>query len=149
MCIQYFKSRLSSGCMLISALYCYSTLLKNIFTSTVAKLIGTSRTTISSFEFLHKPNWGELNNRVRTHRVATATFWRTFHHDGISPVLWGWGDARPSPFTISTITYKVVGYAPAERAYTIPLSLLYLYMYSVSLINKNVYRRWSSIWADQ
>jgi hypothetical protein len=27
-----------------------------------------------------------------THRVANATFWRTFHHDGkISPAWWGWG----------------------------------------------------------
>ncbi len=27
----------------------------------------------------------------RVHRVATATFWRTFHHDGkISPGWWGW-----------------------------------------------------------
>jgi hypothetical protein len=36
----------------------------------------------------------------------------------------------PPPFTISTITYKVV-YAPAERAETLPLFLLYPYMYSV------------------
>jgi hypothetical protein len=28
----------------------------------------------------------------REHRVATATFWRTFHHDGkTSPGWWGWG----------------------------------------------------------
>jgi hypothetical protein len=39
--------------------------------------------------------------------------------------------ARPSPFTISTITYKVVVYAPAVRADTLPLFLLYPYMYSV------------------
>ncbi len=31
-----------------------------------------------------------INHRV--HRVATAAFWRTFHHDGkISPGWWGWG----------------------------------------------------------
>ena len=38
---------------------------------------------------------------------------------------------RPPPFTISTITYKVVLYAPAERAGTLPLFLLYPYKYSV------------------
>ncbi len=41
------------------------------------------------------------------------------------------GGARPPPFTISTITYKVAVYAPAERADTLPLFLLYSYMYSV------------------
>jgi hypothetical protein len=33
--------------------------------------------------------------------------------------------------TISTITYKVMVYAPAEREDTLPLFLLYNYMYSV------------------
>jgi hypothetical protein len=42
--------------------------------------------------------------------------------------------AHPPPrptFTISTITSKVVVYAPAERADTLPLFLLYPYKYSV------------------
>jgi hypothetical protein len=39
--------------------------------------------------------------------------------------------AHPSPFTISIITYKVVVCAAAERAETLPLFLLYPYMYSV------------------
>ncbi len=57
---------------------------------------------------------------------------RAFHHDGtISPGWWGGGGALPPPFTISTITYKVVVYAPAERADTLPLFLLYPYVYSV------------------
>jgi hypothetical protein len=43
------------------------------------------------------------------------------------------GRCRPSPFTLSTITYKVVLYAPAEREDTLPLFLLHLYMYSVLL----------------
>jgi hypothetical protein len=43
----------------------------------------------------------------------------------------GGGGARPSPFTISTITYKVVVYAPAERVDTLPLFLLYPYVCSV------------------
>ncbi len=45
------------------------------------------------------------------------------------------GGAPPTPFTLSTITYKAVVYAPAERAdihYTvISLFLLYPYIYSV------------------
>ncbi len=44
-------------------------------------------------------------------RVAMATFWRTFHHDGkgVHPI--------PIPFhsTLSNVTSKVVGHAPKER----------------------------------
>jgi hypothetical protein len=40
------------------------------------------------------------------------------------------GGVLPPSFTKSTITYKVVVYAPAERAETIPLLLLYPYKYS-------------------
>jgi hypothetical protein len=42
----------------------------------------------------------------------------------ISPAWWGEG-ARPPPFTISTITYKVAVYAPVERAGTLPVFHLY------------------------
>ncbi len=48
----------------------------------------------------------------------------------------GWG-LHAHPFSISTITYKVVVYALAERADTLPLFLLYLYMYSVGETGKN------------
>ncbi len=41
------------------------------------------------------------------------------------------GGARPSHFTISTITYKVAVYALVERTDTVPLFLLYPYIYSV------------------
>jgi hypothetical protein len=41
------------------------------------------------------------------------------------------GGARPPFFTLSTITSKVVVYATAERADTLPLFLLYPYMYSL------------------
>jgi hypothetical protein len=41
------------------------------------------------------------------------------------------GGARPPPFTLVTITYKVAVYAPAERADTLPLFHIYPYMYSV------------------
>jgi hypothetical protein len=43
--------------------------------------------------------------------------------------------AHPPPFTVFTITYKVVVYVPAERANTLPLFLLYNYMYSVAYIS--------------
>jgi hypothetical protein len=40
------------------------------------------------------------------------TFWRTFHHDSKnSPALWGWG-CTPSPFTLSSITSKIVLHSP-------------------------------------
>ncbi len=41
------------------------------------------------------------------------------------------GSASPPPLTISTITYKVVVYAPAERTDTLPIFLLHPYTYSV------------------
>ncbi len=50
---------------------------------------------------------------------------------GCVPWLVRVGGARPHPFTISAITYKVVVYAQAERALTLPLFLFYPYMYSV------------------
>ncbi len=44
---------------------------------------------------------------------------------------WGWGvHAHPFHY-ISTITYKVVVFASAERSETLPLFLLYPYMYSL------------------
>ncbi len=46
------------------------------------------------------------------------------------------GVARPTPFTLSTITSKVVVYALDERAGTLPLFLFYPYMYSVENIVK-------------
>ncbi len=55
-------------------------------------------------------------------RVAMATFWRTFHPDG--PI--------EGPFILSTITYKVMVYAPAERADTLPIFLLFPYINSVA-----------------
>ncbi len=45
----------------------------------------------------------------------------------------GGGGVRPPPFATSTITDKVVVYAPAERAVALPIFLLYPYMYSVIL----------------
>jgi hypothetical protein len=41
------------------------------------------------------------------------------------------GGARPPPFTIVTITYKVAVYASAEQADTLPLFHLYPYIYSM------------------
>jgi hypothetical protein len=45
----------------------------------------------------------------------------------------GGGGALPTPLTISTITYKVVVYPPAEKADTLPLFLLYPFMYSYAV----------------
>ncbi len=61
-----------------------------------------------------------------TNRVATAAFWRTFHHDGkISPGWWGWGrHAHPLSLYLPSRT-KVTVYAPAERADTFPVFHLY------------------------
>ncbi len=62
--------------------------------------------------------------------MATAAFWRTFHHDGkISPAWLGWGvHARPLSLYVVTITYKVAVYAPTEWADT--LTLFHLYQYT-------------------
>ncbi len=77
-----------------------------------------------------------LTSEYTPHRMATSTFWCTFHQDGkISPVWWEWG-CTPTPFALSTITHKVGVYAPAEKADTLPLFLLYPYMYSVILTTR-------------
>jgi hypothetical protein len=58
----------------------------------------------------------------RVHRVATAAFWHTFHHEGkISPGLVRVGGERPLPFITFTIASKVAAYAPAEWAVTLTL----------------------------
>jgi hypothetical protein len=43
------------------------------------------------------------------------------------------GGARPPPFTLSTITSKVVVHALEDMADTLPQFLLYPYMYSVGI----------------
>jgi hypothetical protein len=48
------------------------------------------------------------------------------------------GGARPSPFILVTITYKVAVYAATERADTLPLFHLYPYMYSVVRHKKKI-----------
>ncbi len=49
------------------------------------------------------------------------------------------GGARPPLFTISTITYKVVVYAPAERAESVPLFLLYPYVLCAPQYKPQIY----------
>ncbi len=69
---------------------------------------------------------GDYRPHHRVRRVATATFWRTFHHEGkIRSVWWRWGRHAPTPF------YNFCHHAPAEREDTLPLFLLYHYMHSV------------------
>ncbi len=55
--------------------------------------------TIELVPSVHTSVYKSLHHRVR--RVATATFWLTFHHDGkVSPAWWGWGmDALPLLYT--------------------------------------------------
>jgi hypothetical protein len=69
-----------------------------------------------------------------------ATFWRSLPHEGnFSPAWWGLGGSRPPPFTLFTIKSKVVvyPYAPAERAYTLILFLLYPFLlYGFIIIHK-------------
>jgi hypothetical protein len=62
--------------------------------------------------------------------VATAAFWRTFHHDGKLAQTGKGGGARRPPFTVFTIMYKVVVHSPAERtaSYTLPYHPLYPYV---------------------
>ncbi len=63
--------------------------------------------------------------------MAMATSWRTFHHDGKSSLSWwGW---RVHAHPLSNIYLKVVVYALAERADSLPLFLLYPYMYFVAV----------------
>ncbi len=63
-----------------------------------------------------------------TQRVAMATFSRTLHHDGkISPALWGGGvHTHPLSLSLSSRAKVWCMYAPAKRADTLPLFLLYL-----------------------
>ncbi len=50
------------------------------------------------------------------------------------------GDARPPPFIIFTITYKVAVYAPSEGADTLPLFHLYPY---VTCGRYSIVKRWT------
>jgi hypothetical protein len=60
------------------------------------------------------------------------------YYDGkIAQAVRGGGAAPPPNSTISTITYKVVVYAPAERADTLHLFLLYPYMFSVGFYTRH------------
>jgi hypothetical protein len=61
-----------------------------------------------------------------------ATFWRTFMMV-YSAQAGEVEDARPPPFTLFTITSKVVVYAPAERAETLLLFLLPFSLLCLSL----------------
>ncbi len=77
--------------------------------------------------FLHREWGGSTEYSTQWSGNGMVTFWRTFHH--------GWKIRRRCTPTschyISTIPYKVVVYSPAQRADTLPLFLLYHYMYSV------------------
>jgi hypothetical protein len=69
-----------------------------------------------------------------------TTFWRTFHHDGkIKSAEPGEGGAvlPLSLYLPSRAKLLRTVYTPAERADTLPLFLLYPYMYSVGRTQPN------------
>ncbi len=90
----------------------------------------SSRTCDKGKMYVDSINLSRPEHRVK--RVAMAYIpprWKS------QPRLVRVGGARPPPFARSTITYKVVVFTPAERADTLPLFLLYPYMYSAVLIS--------------
>jgi hypothetical protein len=68
------------------------------------------------------PNIGvicvELNHRVHTEWQLLISGEHSIMMEKSTLAAWGVrvGGARPHPFTLVTITYKVAMYAPAERA---------------------------------
>ncbi len=79
--------------------------------------------------------WSQRSGH-RVCRVAMTTLWRPFHHDiKISPGWWGRGvHAHPLSLYLPSRTKLCTVYAPAERADTLLLFLLYPYMYSVDKV---------------
>jgi hypothetical protein len=73
----------------------------------------------------------------RVHRVVTAAFWRTFHHEGkISPGWWGWrGGHLPLPVKLQC-TLQLSGqihwpcFISSKNMYSVIHSNQYMYMYS-------------------
>ncbi len=78
--------------------------------------------------------WGRHSHRVNTQRQLPLSGIHSIMMDKLAqPGVSRGCTARPPSFTISTITYvQVLVYAIAERADTLPLFILYLYMYSVA-----------------
>ncbi len=69
----------------------------------------------------------------RVHRVATATFWRTFHYDGkISPGWWGGGGLHAHPLSLfqpsRTKLWCTLQLREQILRYTHPISTLPLYV---------------------
>ncbi len=63
--------------------------------------------------------------------LGLATFWSTIYRNGKFSPAWCWCGVRALPLSLlstSTITSKVVVYAPAERADTLLLFLLYPFL---------------------
>ncbi len=77
----------------------------------------------------------------RAHRVATATFWHNSITMENSALAGEGGGCTPTPFHYIYHHVQSCGvYAPAERADTLPLFLLYFFMYSVITHTKNVHK---------
>jgi hypothetical protein len=68
---------------------------------------------------------GGLKNRVHTVWQRPLSGVHSIMMEKLAQAAEGRGGARPPPFTIFTITYKVVVNAPAERAATLHVFHLY------------------------
>ncbi len=82
--------------------------------------------------------YAKMVNRVsQSHRVAVATFWRTFHHDcKISPGEWGGGGCTHYPF--HSIYHHEQSYSihsSWEGRYTPPLTLCSLWSRHMPLLD--------------
>ncbi len=77
------------------------------------------------------------NRPQSTHRAATASFWRTFHHNGkLSPAWWGWGGGvHADPLSLYLPSHTIVWCTLPLRGHadTLPLFLLHPYMNSVGI----------------
>ncbi len=95
------------------------------FSRFVIFVLSKTHTDIRNFMYTHRFNQGHCKHFL----VYIPSWWK----NQPSLVRGGRGVHAQPPFILSTITYKVVVYAPAKRADTLPLFLLYPYMYSVLL----------------
>ncbi len=99
-----------------------------LYFTLLSPLMGTKEEQVRDLK-LEQAEW--LIHRVHT-QTGKGYFLAYIHREGkISPAWWGWRVHATPPFTLSTMTSKVVVYHPAERAGTLPLFLHYPYMHSV------------------
>jgi hypothetical protein len=100
----------------------------------------------TSLRSAHKSHSNGIVNTQSTHRVAMATFRRTFHHDGkISLAWWGWGvHAHPLSQYLPSRTklwcnLQLRGQTHSPYFYSTPISTLWIYT-SISFLIRR--RHW-------